>query len=135
MKEKCYSLFLNTASVKALTSFLVLILRTISANLASNYVRISGRPVVAKSMLGFFAPAVSNIFKKRNTYHLQRGLHKAGSRFFFHEGKVPAACFLSIVSTETKPSFFASGEGCNRCELISPGKRTRSFYFIPALDA
>ena len=135
MKGKCYSLFLNTASVKALTSFLVLILRTISADPVSNRIRISGRPVIAKSMLGFFAPAVSNIFKKRNTYHLQRDLYKTRSHFFFHEGEVPAACFLSIASTETKPSLFASGEGCNRCEFISPGKRTRSFYFIPALDA
>ena len=88
MKEKCYSLFLNTASVKALTSFLVLILRTISANPASNYVRISGRPVIAKSMLGFFAPAVSNIFKKNEIPIIYNEASiKQGLVFSFMKGK------------------------------------------------
>ena len=78
---------------------------------------------------------LSVIFKKRNTYYLQRGLCKAGSRFFFHEGKVSAACFLSIASTETQPSFFAPGKSWNRCELISLDKKSEAFIFIPDLNA
>lgn len=89
-----------------------------------------------KNMLNFFVSAVSNSnFQKRNTYYLQRGLCKARSLFSFMKGKMPAAWFLTQHPGEPQLSFFVPNESCNHCELISLGKRTRSFYFIPALDA